>query len=563
MLQKLTVFLLAAIVLLGGVIRFYNIDKVPVSLYWDEAASTYNAYSIAYTGKDEYGTWFPVLFRSFDDYKMSGNIYVTALLVRLFGLNEFSARASSSFFGTLTILVTFFLVREILKMAIQQKKKESLFLLQLQIPISLLSAALLAISPWHIQFSRTGFEANVGLFFLVLGIWLLVKGLKQSKYLFFSALVFVVSLYMYRSIQVFLPLFLLGFIVIFRNDLRTHWKTILVASIVAVVLLIPLIPHMISKGGLARARQVNVFSNSFEKVYEAAKKQNEANNSLVSKIIHNRRVVYMQTIAGNYVAHFGPQFLFMQGDGNGRHGVMGMGLLYYFEAPFLLLGLYVLFRFFPSALRNLILVWIVAAPVAASFSVPSPHALRTLNLLPIPQVLVALGIVYSYVSLKHSFRIAFVGIALLIGVASFAWYLNLYYYKTANQVSEQWADGYKQAVIYVMQHEADYDQIIMSGHYWQPYMYMLFYKQYDPRKFQEQGTKEGFDKYMFGGTSWDQEQHHIELDEMDLSTMTASKRVLIVFSPKEYQKYQNTFRKITEIRNHNGDIVFTIADNQK
>src|SRR5450631_284244 len=101
MIKKRIYLLLFLIVLFGGFLRFVNISKVPVSLYWDETASTYNAYSIEKTGKDEYGKPFPLLFRSFNDYKTPANIYLTAVAIKIFGLNEFSARFTSAFLGTL------------------------------------------------------------------------------------------------------------------------------------------------------------------------------------------------------------------------------------------------------------------------------------------------------------------------------------------------------------------------------------------------------------------------------------------------------------------------------
>src|SRR3989338_856566 len=138
--QKL---LLVGMVVLAGCLRFYRLSTIPVSLYWDEAASAYNAYSLAKTGKDEFGVKLQFLFRSFDDYKMPANIYLTALAVKIFGLNEFSARFTSALAGTLTVLATFFLVKQIFS------SYQGLFSVNL---IAFLSTLFLAISPWHIQF---------------------------------------------------------------------------------------------------------------------------------------------------------------------------------------------------------------------------------------------------------------------------------------------------------------------------------------------------------------------------------------------------------------------------
>ena len=103
--------LLVCIFLLGFFLRFYKISGVPVSLFWDEASHAYNAYSILKTGRDEYGERYPLILRSFDDYKRAGYAYLTILPVALFGLNEFSTRFTSAFLGSLTILIVFFLAQ--------------------------------------------------------------------------------------------------------------------------------------------------------------------------------------------------------------------------------------------------------------------------------------------------------------------------------------------------------------------------------------------------------------------------------------------------------------------
>ena len=112
-LKNTTYLLLFGIVVFAAAIRFYQISSLPVSLYWDEVSTGYNAYSIATTGKDEFGISMPLLFKAFNDYKMPVNIYLSALPIKLFGLNELSVRFTSAFFGTLTVLITFFLVKEI------------------------------------------------------------------------------------------------------------------------------------------------------------------------------------------------------------------------------------------------------------------------------------------------------------------------------------------------------------------------------------------------------------------------------------------------------------------
>jgi len=553
--QKNLLLLVILITLLAGFLRFYHIDSIPVSLYWDEAASAYNAYSITQTGKDEYGTSFPVLFRSFEDYKMPGNIYLTAIAVLLFGLNEFSARFSSAFLGTLTVLCSYFLVKELLKL---QKNRLLDGVAPAHAHAGLLTAGLLAISPWHIQFSRTGFEANVAVFFLIVGVWFFILSLRKKIFFILSMGVLAVSMYFYLSMHLFLPLFFLGLFIIFRRELGSMKKTVLAGIFVGLFIVLPLIPAMMSYGGLARVGQVNIITNSEQDVYKEIV-QIDKSSSWIQKTIHNRRVVYAKKIITNYFSHFSPQFLFISGDQNGRHGPVGMGLLYLWELPFLLIGIILLWKS-SGKLFWLVLLWILLAPIPASISVPSPHALRSLNILPMPQLLTALGVLYTFAHIPKRLMVgASAGLVTVIFFL-FAYYLHLYYNVTALQTSADWADGYKQLVTYVATNEDRYEKVVVSGYNWQPYIYFLFYTRFDPEEFQQKGSKKEFGKYKFGGTAWDKEQHSQELDTVNLEEFVGVKHVLFALSPKEYQAHENELKEITTIYDHSRKAVFIIAE---
>ena len=79
-------------------LRLWRISDFPPALSWDEAAIGYNAYSILETGKDEYGESYPILFKSFNDYKLPGYIYLTTISEKLFGLNTLP-RLTNTFGG--------------------------------------------------------------------------------------------------------------------------------------------------------------------------------------------------------------------------------------------------------------------------------------------------------------------------------------------------------------------------------------------------------------------------------------------------------------------------------
>jgi len=198
--MKKRVFLIL-VLFLAAFLRFYHLGSNPPSLAWDEAALGYNAYSIGLTGKDEFGRFLPIdYFASFGDYKPPLYVYAAVLPIKILGLNEFAVRFPSAFFGVLTVFLTYFLVRLLFP-----KLKES------WLPV--LSALFLALSPWHTQLSRAAWEANLALFWVVLGAFLFLKSLDdQHWWLVFSALCFAASFYTFNSARVFSPLLVLGLV---------------------------------------------------------------------------------------------------------------------------------------------------------------------------------------------------------------------------------------------------------------------------------------------------------------------------------------------------------------
>ena len=105
------------IILTATIIRFYQLGNPSNGFYLDEAAIGYNAYSILKTGKDEFGKSFPILFRSFTDFKAPLYIYLSIIPIKIFGLTSFSTRFISALSGSIAILITFLFIKLIIKRA--------------------------------------------------------------------------------------------------------------------------------------------------------------------------------------------------------------------------------------------------------------------------------------------------------------------------------------------------------------------------------------------------------------------------------------------------------------
>ena len=162
-------FLLFGIVLLATILRLNNIHSIPHGLYIDEVSIGHNAYLILQSGKDEYGVNFPLFFQAFGEYKLPVYIYLTSFSMALFGKTEFAVRFMSALFGSGTVLLFYYFLKQLFSLDLKAFSKT----IQRYTPF--IGAFVLAITPWHIQLSRGGFEAIVAVFFYLLGILLFLK----------------------------------------------------------------------------------------------------------------------------------------------------------------------------------------------------------------------------------------------------------------------------------------------------------------------------------------------------------------------------------------------------
>ncbi|MDZ7586738.1 MAG: phospholipid carrier-dependent glycosyltransferase, partial [Patescibacteria group bacterium] len=331
---------LIAVLILAAVLRFYHLGSNPPSPYWEEAAIGYDAYSILKTGKDFHGNSWPlVAFESFGDYKPSLYFYAAVPSVAIFGLNTFAVRFPSALFGTLTVLLVYLLIKD---------KRTAL-----------IASLLLAISPWHLQLSRAGFEANLGLFLLVLGV--------------FWAPALALSMYAYHANRILAPLLFL--VLTATGRIKKFWKN----SLILLILILPILWQFNSPVIRQRFSETSAFA-TLEPIIKSNQLIAADGGGIVARLVHHRYWQYSQIFLTNYFNHFSFNYLFLQGDSNPRHSIQTVGGLYLIQLPFLLYGL------LQSLKRRtktdlMLLAWLFLAPVPAALTLASPHALRSLSML--------------------------------------------------------------------------------------------------------------------------------------------------------------------------------------
>jgi 4-amino-4-deoxy-L-arabinose transferase-like glycosyltransferase len=506
--------LLFTIIVVGVILRFYQLGINPRSLTWDEVALGYNAYSLGIDGKDEFGHFLPIAYiESFGDYKPPVYSYLDILPIKAFGLTPFAVRFPSALLGSLTVLVTYFLVKRIF----YSSKQKVLY--------ALVSAGVLAFSPWHIMLSRAAFEANVATFFLITGVWAFLSAIQDKKWLLsVSAVSFVISLYTFNSSRIVAPILVGVLVIVFHKILWKMKKQALVSAVIGVILVAPLIPFMLSPQAKVRYQEVNIFTDP--KLIEN-RNQEIANddNSVISRIIHNHRAVYGLAYVQHYLDHFNPGYLFTKGDVNPKFSIQDVGQMYLFDLPFLLLGILFLFRK-KEGYWWIIPLWLLIGLIPAGAARETPHALRTEAALPTYQILVGYGLISAAFLLEKSthkriVKNAVYGFMAIFFLGSVFYSQYQYFQHYPWRFSADWQDGYKESIAYVSEHKDRYTQIYDSGSMGRPYIYYLFYTKTDPREFRKtmKVTRDVFgfvDVLSFGKYNFPKDFSHVEKDKSSL-----------------------------------------------
>jgi 4-amino-4-deoxy-L-arabinose transferase-like glycosyltransferase len=461
------------VVVLAFILRIYSISKLPPGLYDDEVAIGYNAYSILTRGTDEYGTPFPLTFRSFDDYKLPGYIYLDTVPIALFGKNAFAVRLPSAVSGTLTVLFLYLFLENLLSLESGQLRKKLRNL-------PLLSAFILAILPWHIQFSRAAYESVLALCFFMIGCWQSIVFYKNKRilYLLTSLFFFTLASYTYHSFRILTPIaFLLIFYFLFMKKF-IKVKNLFLIALYVFILNLPLLIFTFGAHGTARFLQTSTFTKQAlpESIQQALqtpipKTPTAAVPQFSIQALLAYPFIYMQ----NFLSFFSLEELFVRGNDNVRfYSSSEFGFLFRWQLPFLIVGLLVLLREKSKILKKMVLSMLFITPAAVAIA-DSPNALHAL-LLVIPfSIIIALGINDIGQNSLRWVKLIFIGI-IILGVYETGLYFHLYLSDYKDAYTVFWGGAQEKLVKEVTRYSKDYQTIVINETYLSnEKIYFLFY----------------------------------------------------------------------------------------
>lgn len=517
--KKLKVLFWIVIAAIVFFTRFYQLNLYPPHLTIDEVSIGYNAYSILKTGRDEWGKLFPVSFRSVGDYKAPILIYLTVPFVGIFGLNEWGTRLPVAVFSAINVFLFWLLVsRHIFT------KKYSV--------LSYLSSILFSLSPWLIIYSRSGFEAIIAQTFMLTNIVYALQFRKTGKlsHFFFMFFFAYLSTIAYHSTKIVVPILNIFFILTDLKFFRTcvsEWYTkkkflFFLVCTTFIGITIFFVKNFIFGSGSARAK-MTFLGQDFDYA-----------RVMLPVFIANpfswltAKIGLFSFWFKRYLEYFSTNFYLSSGLGLATFGQPGQGVIYAIEYPFLIIGSIVLIffrKFFDSSISSkyitrFLLVWFFLAFLPASLTNNTQHSLRSLNVVPVVSILISLGIITVFESLKNkAMRIIYVTtviVGLSIGIIRFIDYYTLHY---PVELSETRSFGWKEMALYANEHHSEYDSVYVDHrfgtqgpyNYGIPYMYFLFYSRYDPVTFQGDPRRAdfngNFENYIFSEINWPEIDH--------------------------------------------------------
>jgi len=465
------------ILCVAGFFRLWNLGKNPPALFRDEAEKGYTAYSIVRTGGYLYFSGppghielrfqrLPLFINVFGVYTSAIYQYCAAPFVMLGGLNEWTIRLPAALAGILTVWLVYLLVLAWTGDAVA----------------ALFSAGLLAVSPWHIMFSRWALQGILEPLLITASLLFFQYGLsRKPSYLILCGLFSGLAFYTYEVARVFVPLLLICLFLIHRRALLREKKWAVGCALIFLAIALPTFIYYIAGAHSARFARLSVFG---------------AGRNLSESL-----VLFLR----NYLKHYSLDFLFLHGDSELRHSLPGIGMMYLFEAPVLFYGLLLLIKE-AKPYRALLLCWFFLYPLASALTNEGiPHALRSIVGLPMFQVILGIAVAHLLRHVrkflaqcavaenpeKHARLTLLVrGLVLLIiltvAINVIRMGRNLFHHYPYES-AENWQYGVKQALDIAHKNGASPDRVFFSGYItYAPYLVMT-YDRIDPVKLKREG----------------------------------------------------------------------------
>ncbi|MFA6294528.1 MAG: glycosyltransferase family 39 protein [Victivallales bacterium] len=354
------------LLVLTGFLHFWKIGEIPNGFFVDESLIGYSAWCIYETGADEFGTEYPVFHRNANSLFCTSPdpvvMHFLAPMVKVFGLEKWVVRGNCALFLLLASIAFYFLATKFVGNRW----------------ICLGGAFVFSILPWIFPLSRIGIGGHMHLLLgIIAGCYFLLDAVgRRSKVSAILAGVFCAfAMYSQNPGRPIVASLLVCFVLALNVLLIKRWKVFAVFIVTCVICLLPMINIALNSPDSMTSRfsTISVWSDNCG-IFEV-----------------------MLRILGRYIEYFSPVFLFISGDPILRHHTGESGELYIFMLPFIIAGLYSLYRGFKAKSYYRFLCFFLALyPLSAALTISHMHSTRAVNGAVLWSIVAVLGAEYIW-----------------------------------------------------------------------------------------------------------------------------------------------------------------------
>ncbi len=458
------------ILLLALVLRLWGLDHNPPGLFRDEARKAYSTYSLIETGRDLTGRVWPLQVKEFTAYTTPFYHWFSIPFIASMGVTLTSTRLLAALAGSLACLFVFMVGRDWVD------RKTGLW-----------AALILAVSPWHLLFSRWANQGILMTLFIPAALWMTWRALGKDRekvleqededtppvgvansfawrWILPASLCWALAWNAYEPARLFVPLFLFALIGIEAYK-GGSVNRLFFAGVLTVLWISPFVIDIALKWNQTQARLAAIAGDQ------------PFNPAL---------------IVGNYLLHWNPVYLFWSGDTNPRHHISGQGQLSWLEGVSFLMGLVFLWKG-EGSWRLWLAAWLLLAPLPAAFTHEGlPHALRTLMIVPAIALVAGYGLNQFVNRLPCPFHmVAPVPLLVLVLIQTgYTWYRFNGTYRTESAL--YWEAGFVEAIQTVEANRKEGEVCVISGLVEFPQAAVEFVTLPDPRSIQAGEPLKGY-----------------------------------------------------------------------
>ncbi|MDQ0111109.1 hypothetical protein J2T15_000525 [Paenibacillus harenae] len=431
----------------GALARLLYAGAIPAGFNQDEASIGYDAYAILHYGIDRNGIHLPIHLIAWGSGQNALYAYLSMPFILLFGLNELSVRAVNIVFGLVGMIAFYMIAKQLFKQ--KEAAGTAMFLI--------------AICPWHMMMSRWALESNLFPTLVLLAVLFLFKSIHQPRWFTLFAITIAISLYAYGTAYFFVPVFVLGVLILFIARKKIKLRTLLLNIGIMVVLGLPillfLLINRLGKG------TIETWLFSIPKLTVPRVEQVSSvfqGNALQNAIRHLDQLI---------------QVLVNQSDGLLWNAIPPYGYMYPIALPLMVVGLYAVCVKIGSGLRTeqaIIAIWGITAVL---MSLITDININRINIVFFPLVLLTVaGLMWLKGQIKHALPVALAAFAVF-----FVMFCGNYFVDYPKKAGPMFYESFGDAVRYASD-QTD-GTIYVTNNVNMPYIYVLFYERIDPHTF--------------------------------------------------------------------------------